>query len=709
MTKINNQTKLFIAIASVLGLDISAILYFFFIQSGPITKRQLLLVGFIAAFFAFFTFFCIKYWQKKVFNRLKRKNIRLLLGLSFLIGVIWSFSAILPPLNQFFIPKNQIQVDAVYENNSLSTGNEVAITWFETDFGTSTYSQFKDIVGWTRDNSVFFVSDYPASFYWIGKPGRSASFDFKTGPGSGQILIDWGDGQSEIIDLYNPTQSKLTISHQYAIPLLSSVSIQILHGLFISSLLFFLFSIWFTWSPKKQSGKPHWLWFVLPTLIVWGIALLTYWPGITTQDSMSHWDQIHTGIYNDWHSVFYSVCMWLLTRIVDFPAIVSGVQIITLSLAVAWGLGELQNWRVLSKYLWLIAFLQAFALQNMLTVIALWKDIPYSICLLIIFIQSMKVIRTNGKWLQQKNNLLGVILSLSGLLLFRKNGLFVFLGTLVLWLILYRNNWKRIATVTIITLILTQGFTILSTNLLNVTINSGKGTSILLHHIVAHVDNKTPMSEEQLEHLDKILPLELWEYDCGVVNTVIWHDDVDYPYYASSLDKTTEIFFDTLKKDPMVNIRHQICASELIWRLRPISYTFAHAFDHHGEKDQYFWVHHDQYGFTEASLLPDLNHKIMQYYFMTENEESLLYILTWRPAFYLYLSLLSIGLMAWKHRSWIYTLIAVPILLQSGTLLLINLAQDFRYQFGVVLIGIFCLGLWFIPQQAETVTPHPQE
>lgn len=685
-----------ILIAALIGFSAAAAIYFYFIQTWIISKRQIFTAAVLAAVLAVLFFALLWLWERFVLKHLDAKTIRWLALLSFTLGILLSISIVPRQENLFLLPKQSITIQV--EANPNTNGTKVIFSGMGQARGDASYKQMSGTENWERDGARLILKvSPPAELLWQGKPGESIDFQFEQGPAMGMVTIDWGDGLPEsVVDLYQENETDpVTIFHDYEVPWVSAMSIWLLAGVPLAFALFLLFTAWMIWQPAAAEKSIHWLWYAIPALLVWSFTLLVYWPGILTPDSLSHWYQIHSGNYNDWHSVFYSVTMWLLTRLVDHPAIVAFAQIIFLSLSFAWGLGELQKWGVKPVYLWSIAGINALAFQNAATVISLWKDVPYSICLLLVFILSLKVVRSKGEWLLSRANLIGAIAIMTGLLLFRKNGLFVFIGVLVLWAIIYRKTWKKALIVLVISMVLSQGFNALSTPLLNVQVNSGKGISILLHHIIAHVDNETPMTAVQEAHLDQILPLEDWVYKCSTVDTVIWNKDVNLHYYQTHLDETTAIFFDTLKADPMVNIRHQICASEVVWRLLPTDASYTNNFSHRGGDDIFTWITDNDFGIDEAYLMPGASYALTTYYYWTI-EHTIPYVLSWRPAFYLYFSLLGIGLFVWKWGKREVLLLAAPILLQSGTLMAINLAQDFRYQFGVVLITFLSLGLWVL-------------
>ena len=72
------------------------------------------------------------------------------------------------------------------------------------------------------------------------------------------------------------------------------------------------------------------------------------------------------------------------------------------SLALAWGLDELGNMGVSNKIAWGMAFLFAFLPINILSTVTLFKDIPYSVAILILSVILLKVINSQGNWFTGK-------------------------------------------------------------------------------------------------------------------------------------------------------------------------------------------------------------------------------------------------------------------------------------------------------------------
>ena len=73
----------------------------------------------------------------------------------------------------------------------------------------------------------------------------------------------------------------------------------------------------------QQVSKRNIIYYALPSLFVWLLYYIAFYPAGMTPDSLAQWDQAHTGEFNDWHPIVFTWFIMLLTIIWDSPAIVS--------------------------------------------------------------------------------------------------------------------------------------------------------------------------------------------------------------------------------------------------------------------------------------------------------------------------------------------------------------------------------------------------
>jgi hypothetical protein len=105
---------------------------------------------------------------------------------------------------------------------------------------------------------------------------------------------------------------------------------------------------------KRRKG--FWPLYALPMIAVWSIYFLTFFPGIMTPDSIRQWGQVISGQFNDALPVTHTLLVILLTRLWFSPAAVIVFQIVTLGIAVAWGIRLIEDYGLSRWGGWFLAW-----------------------------------------------------------------------------------------------------------------------------------------------------------------------------------------------------------------------------------------------------------------------------------------------------------------------------------------------------------------
>lgn len=440
----------------------------------------------------------------------------------------------------------------------------------------------------------------------------------------------------------------------------------------------------------------------IPLLVTCGLTLLVFWPGMLTNDSLNQWLEIVSGAYSDLNPLLHTLLLSALVRLVDSPASVAIFQTLVLCALLIYGLNLLNRLGVRPGILAANALIFAIWPFNPLFVNTLWKDVLYSCALLALFIFLVEIALTEGKWLESKWHFLLLYLSAFLVAVFRLNGSPVALLTLAILPLIYKKYRKGLL-FGLLALTLTWWLvrgplqsrfakSEVSTSALNLT---------LLHHIAAHLAQGSDFNKEQLGYLDELLPLEYWQYDCCYIGNIYTHPDFDQLRLMRNSDRNLQIASFLFLQNPAVDIQDQLCASEMDWRFLNNQCTFKslHPFDFDSTRIT-GWIPDNEFGLRENSILPQL---LPVYYALLEKIGAFSGSSTplLRPAFYVYLTIIALAAAALRLKSQKILIAAVPVLLQTGILALINFAPAFRYQYGICLIGLFCLGLIFLPVQEE--------
>lgn len=622
------------------------------------------------------------------------KTTRELAILSIIIGAFLVIVAGRPPQNYRLLPLENLKIQTLLEKNPLSAGSHVVLKGFDTRLYDISYSSLELEGEWTRvDNTLSHISPDPAAINWHGKSGSRAVLYFETGPEAGMVTIAW-NGREQTLDLYSETAGDLAVEQKFQISFLNFLP-GYLAIFFLGAILFFSLSLYLLSGQSSQEAtvkisRYQWLMYAFPMVIVWGTLLLAFWPGMMSPDSMDQWGQLSSGIFDDSHPIAHTLLMWLITRIWFSPAAVAIFQILFLTLTVAWGIGVLRQNGLPNWGAWLLSLVFALSPINGNMVITLWKDIPYSTALVLFSIFFLQIIKSRGGWLHSNQNCVWFILAGLMIALFRHNGFPVPIISSLVLILLTRYSWKRISICLGIILVLWFGIRGVFYERLDVNRNSGKDQAIFLHSLAAYVVQEKTLDEVGNQIVDEILPRELWTYDCCSIRTTYQNDLFSWDkvhLYAPEIKEQLQKF---IIKNPKIEVQHLICSSSLVWEIK-----FRCGLAGIPPYNPSSWIVENPYGLSENSLLPALAQRIGRFLITLRDNQN--FRLLWSPGLFLYIGIYCAWIFARRTRSWKMALFMLPALVQSGILMAVNISADqFRYQFGVYLIGLYALGLLMI-------------
>lgn len=682
-----------------------------FIQKNyPFISKTYLAIG-LATFCLSFLFFYFPMRRGALVEKLKLfSNWELLvLVMSSFLFAEWIISSAFPSesmYNILLMPTHTIEIKATGDKAPNSSGNVIEITNIETELGHTSYNQFKNFGNWERTVSnglEAFVSDgkLPAGLTWEGRTGEFIIMQLAKRPDAGYVTVTINGNVIGTFDLYSPIRESEVITHNFDNHPFERFTTKLSEIIAIATLFFILF-IFLATIPVKAHAQPHskfnWLAYSLPMIFVWSIGLLALWPGVLSADSIDHIIQAKTWNFNDWHSVLYTLIIWGLSQFFDTPSIVAFTQVLLLAITVAWGLTFLNHSESPPWVPWVISMLMAFSLANILTVITIWSDIPYSISLLALTICCIFIVQTNGCWLEKKINCILLGLLAVAIILFRQNGLTVALGTVFVICVAYRKYWKALGVTVVIMIVSWFIFTGPVYKLLDVQTNTHKINLIILHHLGAHVQAGTAVSAEEKSFLNNILLPNDWvKYNCATVNSLWYNKGFNQEFMGKNSAQASELLLKLFIRNPSVDVQHMFCSGSMIWRIRATTYLYESEYDTPGK-----WIANNNIGIRQNSRLPRVA-SIINYWFehLAQDTTSFLYLITWRPAVYFLVALGCWLVLFLRRRDWRLLLIITPALIQTITIFLTNIAQDFRYQYSICLISFLFLGFLFVPLKSQ--------
>lgn len=681
----------------ILSFFFSNLIYLYFLQTPVFRRREIILYfGLIIFLSGVIHLFLTKYILRKLSKPGEAKRFvffSLLAGLLIVLALGRN-----PPYVIYFLPQHEMTLELTTDPSGADSIKDFAITGFESELGDISYSGFVPTGSWERnENTLRFSGKLPGALKWQGRTGLWTKIHIEGQAEGVTVTLTW-NGNPQIIELAAIGTGEQVLEQQFHLPLVHYLPAYV--SLFVVfSFLLFVLTIFFSELelplPRKTKSfaKFSWIWYAIPMILVWGIYLAALWPGMMSPDSIDQWEQVLTGRFNDSHPVASTLIMWAVTRIWLSPAAIAIFQILALSLTVAWGIGYLREIGLPEVIAWIVAILFAISPVNAAIVNTLWKDIPYSIAVLLFSLQILRIVFSRGKWLDRRLNwlwfgLVGLLISI-----LRHNGFPIPIISLVMILVTYKPQRKLV----ILSLLTTTFLWFLVRNplyhFLNVNTDTGTTNAVFIHHIAAHLANGDEMTSEETAVVSSILEPDRWVYNCCLLRATNQVEGFSWDKVAANSSAIQKLSLDLAFRYPLTDIQHILCASSLVWEIP------ARCGELEGDPpySETYWIADNPFGLEENSLLPGFSSKLIRFIRIYRKADN--WIPTRSPAVLLYSFIFCTSILAIRRKSSATLLFLVPGIVQSIFMALVNLAGDqFRYQYPVYLLGLFALAFLFLPK-----------
>ena len=213
-------------------------------------------------------------------------------------------------------------------------------------------------------------------------------------------------------------------------------------------------------APQPGSGRRVFWAALAISAVIFGCAFAACWPGGVSYDASNQWRQAHSGEFNNWHPVFHTLLIWLVTRVRDSYPFAVCMQIAAFSAAMAYLTATLNRrgvpaWLALGAHALVCASLPV---RN--TLMYLGKDSAMTAAVLVVAAQTVHMLHTRGVWLKRPRNAVCFGLTLAAATLLRHNAILWTLPLLICALLCFpwgRRGAALAAGVTVLTLVLVRG------------------------------------------------------------------------------------------------------------------------------------------------------------------------------------------------------------------------------------------------------------
>lgn len=277
-------------------------------------------------------------------------------------------------------------------------------------------------------------------------------------------------------------------------------------------------------APSKVGYKKVFLFtFLLIVIVNSAILFLCKYPGFLTMDSVLQVKQTMDGVYTNSHpfyhtmllKLFLSIGLALFGNMNAAVATYMVFQICFMALSFAFAVVTMKEigapkWSVIA----LVAF---FALMpyHMAYSITLWKDVIFGGIVLLYTVFLYRILKEvgNAKW-----NLLGLVLSGLGFCLFRSNGFFAFVGVTLLFVLLFKWQYKKLILVMMGIIVVSFVMKRPVLKMLDVAQpDFAESLSIPIQQVARDVVENNDFTEEQCRLLDQLADVE------RIPETYLWY------------------------------------------------------------------------------------------------------------------------------------------------------------------------------------------
>ena len=183
----------------------------------------------------------------------------------------------------------------------------------------------------------------------------------------------------------------------------------------------------------------------LAALGVFGCTFAACYPGGVNYDVSNQWRQAHSGEFNNWHPLFHTLLMWLLTRVADSYPFVVLVQMVVFAALLACLTAVLHRCGVPAWLALVVHTVVAVSLPVRNTLMYFGKDSAMTIGILALTIQAVHILYTRGEWLKKPLHVLALGLCLAYTSLLRVNALFFTAPFVLCVFFAYRPQRKKTA------------------------------------------------------------------------------------------------------------------------------------------------------------------------------------------------------------------------------------------------------------------------
>ncbi|SEG99619.1 hypothetical protein SAMN05444920_113215 [Nonomuraea solani] len=445
-------------------------------------------------------------------------------------------------------------------------------------------------------------------------------------------------------------------------------------------------------------------WVALATFLIIQAVLGCWWaalyPGLFSRDSVLYLSHTMVGPWVSDHSVLYDAMVWLSYAHTTDLGAVTFAQTTAMAGALTYLAQSLKALGAPRLPTTLVAMLLPLAPPVGAFTVALWKDVPFTICAVAIAGVCARIAaRRAVTWPALAG--LGTLMIVLGL--FRANGFLVVGVAVVALVVIVKTMRVRL----LLTGTLAAAVPLLLTNLVFPQFGIMAPSKTYVYHTaygdiaVAYRERPGLFTPQDISLLTEVAPLKRWWEGgtCSTINPLIWRRDFNWWMADLRAAELLELWRRLLVTEPEMVIETRLCRGAIAWRpVRDEQATggMTYRLSRRPTADSYVGTYKIA-DFTERwvfSLRPlSLELYLVADPWLTGSLAPEYDWILWRGALWSYVSYAAVALAAMARRNRYVLGVAAVVAGQQLTVLANISAQDFRYMAAPIIIGALLVPL----------------
>lgn len=417
----------------------------------------------------------------------------------------------------------------------------------------------------------------------------------------------------------------------------------------------------------------------------WTALLLIFWPGFLSSDSQDQWSQFFTpgARLSDAHPYLISMAYGSLRHVVDSPAVPIMGYLVVMAV-VASGLIDRLRGAGTPRWIGTLSVVALCCLPPVaLITIALWKDVPYGIAVVAAVSLLAGAEMSNGASVGTRRAAIAIAVTIAGVALTRHNGVPVAAVLALQLLFRFRRQWRFVApgvAAGVMIIVVVNGPLMSAAHVNSDTLDG----LYWAQRVAAHLSAGTTLTVDERHELDAIRPTtERWGYSChSIYPTIEGPNAIPTQKARDEAGPLRSLVLALDVRNPMVEVRHSLCTSELAWRWsdnRNLAYLLPWTRSSDIVNYDNSWtVGGPQEDPASPRLVSTVNRVV------TED----LPVGFSRPAPLFWLLIVSCLACAVRTKRWVPVLVAMPLLVHTAVLAPIVPDQDIRYMYPVMVAAV---------------------